>query len=255
MTDDKPTPGPNIIGATGGSGTRVLARIVRGAGMYIGTDLNRYEDALPFGAYSDRWIDTYMEGAAEAEPVRAQMRAELDALVAAHCRNVPADAASWGWKEPRSIYLLPFLADALPSLRFVHFLRDGRDMAFSDNQQQVRKHGTAVLGRWRHRLDRPLRSVTLWARVNTRAADFGERQLGPERYLRIRFEDLCSNPGTTVRTVFDFFGLEGDAEALGAAEVKPPATLGRWRDEPAAKVEVLERAAGDALERFGYLER
>ena len=33
-------PGPCIIGATGGSGTRVVARIAREGGMYIGTNLN-----------------------------------------------------------------------------------------------------------------------------------------------------------------------------------------------------------------------
>ena len=44
-------PGPNTIGATGGSGTRVVARIVREGGMFTGTDLNAYEDALPFGEY------------------------------------------------------------------------------------------------------------------------------------------------------------------------------------------------------------
>ena len=33
-------PGPNVIGATGGSGTRVVARIVRHGGMFIGTNAN-----------------------------------------------------------------------------------------------------------------------------------------------------------------------------------------------------------------------
>ena len=34
----------------------------------------------------------------------------------------------------------------MPKLRFVHWMRDGRDMAFSENQQQLRKHGETVLG-------------------------------------------------------------------------------------------------------------
>jgi hypothetical protein len=69
--------GPGVIGATGGSGTRVLARVVRAAGMYVGSDLNRSEDALDFAAFSDRWVDTHATGAAPAE-----MTAELRALVA-----------------------------------------------------------------------------------------------------------------------------------------------------------------------------
>lgn len=49
--------GPRLIGATSGSGTRVFARIVRRAGLFIGTNLNVSEDAVDFGAYSDSWIN------------------------------------------------------------------------------------------------------------------------------------------------------------------------------------------------------
>ena len=73
--------------------------------------------------------------------------AELRALVAR--QHAEADGRPWGWKEPRSVYLLPFLAAELPGLRFLHVVRDGRDMAFSENQVQLRKHGDAVLGRER----------------------------------------------------------------------------------------------------------
>jgi hypothetical protein len=47
-------PGPSITGATGGSGTRVVARILRSAGLYTGEKLNPYEDAVELGFYSDR---------------------------------------------------------------------------------------------------------------------------------------------------------------------------------------------------------
>ncbi|MGH3072196.1 MAG: sulfotransferase [Gaiellaceae bacterium] len=241
-----------MIGATGGSGTRVVARIVRAAGMYIGNDLNRYEDALPFAAFSDRWINEYLaSGASPAPDSRTQMRDELQGLVDEHLSHRPEDAITWGWKEPRSIYLLPFLNEEIPGLRFLHFVRDGRDMAFSENQQQLKKHGAAVLGgelRWRRR---PYRSVALWARVNGTAADYGERELG-SRYLRVRFEDLCTRPGVTARQILDFFGLDGDAEAIAAAEVRPPSTLARWRTKGARTVGNLERLGEPALSRFSY---
>ena len=241
-----------VIGATGGSGTRVVARIVRAAGMYTGTDLNRYEDALPFASFSDRWINGYLaSGRRPSNEDRQRMRDELQSLVDDHLSHRPEDAVGWGWKEPRSIYLLPFLNEELPKLRYLHFVRDGRDMAFSENQQQLKKHGAAVLdgrSRWRRR---PYRSISLWARVNADAADYGERELG-DRYLRVRFEDLCARPGETSRRILDFFGLEGDAEAIGAAEVKPPSTLARWKTKGGRTVRTLERFGEPALSRFGY---
>ena len=249
--------GPNVVGATGGSGTRVLARIVRSAGMFIGETLNDYEDALPFAAFSDRWINTVVDHPELPADAARQMSEELRQVVAEHCAELPAAAARWGWKEPRSIYLVPFLAELMPSLRFVHFIRDGRDMAFSDNQTQLRKHGDAVLrgtsfpiGK-RLRMGRPLRSITLWTIVNTQAADYGEAHLG-DRYLRVRFEDLCAEPVPTAARILEHFRLPGAAAEAASSEVKPPATLGRWQGEAASTVSALEDVAGPALDRFGY---
>jgi GT2 family glycosyltransferase len=229
---------PGVIGATGGSGTRVLAAIVQRGGMFIGSDLNRSLDALDFAAFFDRW--------AGRDPT-PDAAAELRALVTR--QHEEAGGAPWGWKEPRSVYLLPLLAAELPGLRFLHVVRDGRDMALSENQVQLRKHGDAVLGA----SDEPqeLRSIALWREVNLQTADFGERELG-DRYLRIRFEDLCARPAGTVAQVLGFFGLKGDAERIAAEEVHAPSSLGRWRQaDPELRAALTERAA-DALERFGY---
>ncbi len=244
---------PKVIGATGGSGTRVVGRIVRAGGMYIGTNLNDYQDALDLGGYSDRWINQFVSGghlAGLSEDVRADMVADLADALEAHRRDLPDDAIAWGWKEPRSIYLLPFFNSVMPKLRFVHWMRDGRDMAFSENQQQLRKHGQTVLGPKRIGRMKPGRSIALWTTVNTWAADFGEQQM-PGRYLRVRFEDLCTQPVETVQRLYDFFELEGDVEEA-AAEVRPPSTLGRWRKEPAKTLAELQGIASPALERFGY---
>jgi Sulfotransferase family len=244
--------GPGVIGATGGSGTRVVARILREAGMYIGERRNDYEDALDLGEYSDRWVNRFMTaGAAVAKRTVAAMAQDLAAVLRGHLTAMPPDAVAWGWKEPRSIYLLPFYDVVLPELRFVHFVRDGRDMAFSENQQQLRKHGRAVIGSSRLPWRRRMESIELWTRVNLLAAEYGERQMG-DRYLRIRFEDLCADPATTGERIGRFFGLEEDVAGEARAHVKPPATLGRWRAERARTVERLEQIGGPALKRFGY---
>ena len=244
-------PGPNVIGATGGSGTRVMAKILRAGGMFTGEKLNDYEDAVELGFYSDRWIDGYVaNGGDPPAGERREMTADLAAVLADHLSTLPEGAVAWGWKEPRSIYLLRFWNETMPGLRFLHFVRDGRDMAFSENQNQLKKHGKAVLGDELRKAKTPVRSIALWNRVNAAAADYGERELGP-RYLRVRFEDLCAEPGATVARVYEFFGLEGDAVAIGEAEVRPPKTLGRWRSHKLA--EELTRTGESTLARFGYL--
>jgi hypothetical protein len=249
-SDFKP-PAPVVIGATGGSGTRVVARVARLTGLFIGNDLNPAEDALPVAQYYDRWINPYLwhrrNWAPDPEP---EMRAELETLLEQH--RAPADGGPWGWKEPRSIYLVGFLARTLPGMRFIHVVRDGRDVAFSKNQNQPRKHGHAFLGSESPQPDAPPRAIELWSAVNTEAADLGERELG-ERYRRIRYEDLCADPEPVVAGVLDFLGLAGDPDEL-AGLVEPPPTLGRWREMDKALVRGLEQIGAPGLRRFGYLD-
>lgn len=247
------TLGPNVIGATGGSGTRAFARIVRRGGMYIGNRLNLAEDALDFGDYSDRWINPFLESGGSASP---EMLQDLEATLTRHLQGMGAAQRPWGWKEPRSIYLLTFFHRRFPALRFLHVVRDGRDMAYSSNQNQLRKHGDRMLGAAAASAASPaLRSLALWRRVNLKAAEYGENVLR-DRYWRVRFEDLCADPIPVIRHIFEFFGLTGDAAETARQEVAPPESLGRWKrlcpDEETRAA--LHHVAGDALRKFGYEE-
>lgn len=253
-TTELPNAGPYVIGATGGSGTRVFARIVRAAGMFTGENLNESEDALDFALFLDRWINDYGRRNDASPALEEKMRAHLSEVLDKHCAHLARNRAPlrWGWKEPRSIYLLPFFHRQFPQMKFLHVVRDGRDMAYSSNQNQLRRHGRSWLG-WRERLrPRPLRAVMLWSRVNMAAADYGERELGA-RYMRMRFEDLCAVREESVRRVLDFFDLEGDASRIALNEVKPPASIGRWRMRPSREVAEAQRIAHEALRRFEYM--
>ena len=248
--------GPNIIGATGGSGTRVVARIARHGGLFIGAELNHMEDAAAFGAYSDRWINAYVAHTTFPRRVitRIRMVRDLKRLVTMHLLPLEGIAQAWGWKEPRSIYLLPFWNSQFSGFRFLHLVRDGRDMAYSSNQNQLQMHGNVLLNATENRWPEPLRSMALWSRINLRAAEFGERILG-DRYLRVRFEDLCLESAATTSRILAFLGLEGDADSIAALEVAsaPRETLGRWKHHATASDATELTGIGRvALLKFGY---
>ena len=64
----------------------------------------------------------------------------------------------------------------------------------------------------------------------------------------LRFDAVLT--GSLRRHAQSFAGI---AEGLAEAAVRPPSTLGRWRDEKSDTVRGLHDIAGDALARFGYL--
>jgi hypothetical protein len=253
------SPDPIVVGATGGSGTRVIASLLQRAGVFMGADVNGAGDSLPIALFLDLWVNVYAARSSlfleeEAQVVEAAMARSLHEAIVRHLATAPA--GPWGWKEPNSIYVLPFLGGQFPQFRFVHLIRDGRDMVFSDNQGQLTKHGRSYLARAEAEFHGQYeRSAALWALANLEAADYGERVLG-ERYLRIRFEDLCTEPVVTIDRLFAFVGSNADADRLARDEIKPPASLGRWRQEDSRILRRIGRVACVqlALDRFGYSE-
>jgi hypothetical protein len=210
---------------------------------------------MEFPEIFDRWINRYV--LRDIAPLSAEEEAlllqDLSAAIERHISTLPDERVRWGWKEPRSIYFLPLLDSRWPRLKFIHVVRDGRDMAFSSNQNQSRKHGPAVLRHDLRDAPQPVRSAALWARMNTEAARYGEASM-PGRYLRIEFERLCGDPRSTVRSMLRFLEcetLEPTDQML--CEVAPPGSIGRWRSmgEPST-LDAIYSVAGDALGRFGY---
>ena len=249
---------PLVIGATGGSGTRVIARIAKLAGYNLGTKLNSAEDSLAFYSFHETWINPFVSARRRGQALTpwqsARMKEDFHAALASHIPEAERRGARWGWKTPRSIYLLSFLHAQFAQLKFIHVMRDGRDMALSQNQNQLRKHGRAVLS-WGERLfgSMPERSVLLWEKVNSQAADYGETGLR-ESYLRVRFEDLCAKPLKTTAQILNFLEAAVDPEPITRAEITPPRSLGRWKTCSPAIIGKLEATAATSLHRFGYLE-
>ncbi len=249
---------PLVIGAMGGSGTRVIARIVKHASYFMGTNLNTSEDAMDFVEFYDRWIDCFLRPenhTFDDTYINNHMEKEFADCVANHRAMIPNQDRSWGWKEPRSIYLLPFIHKLFPGMKFIHVIRDGRDMAFSPNQNQLKKHGEAVLDSKYESLSEPVKTAILWDKINLMAAEYGEVKMRGQ-YLRIRFEDLCHETGMTVKLIFDFLGVDKQANMNTALqEVQPPESIGRWRDSRDLElIFSIQGYAKEALVRFSYMQ-
>lgn len=239
-----------VIGAVGGSGTRVIAGMLRDAGVFIGESLNRPLDSVPGTAFVRRWIPEALSTGRVPEARRAEFVAELEAAWSEHRFGVGAADDPWAIKNPRWAYLLAELVETLADLRFVHVVRDGRDMAFSRNQSQLDDYGIALLPGMDDE-PTPLRSIALWAEVNARVLDTAQ-SLGPERYLRVRFEDLCARPEATAARLLAFADAPAPDVEAAAATVEPPESIGRFRRQDGALVERLTERAGDMLARLGY---
>jgi len=161
-------------------------------------------------------------------------------------------------KTPMHVLHLRRLGRMFPEARFVHLVRDGRDVAASYRSVAWGPSGIDD-------------AALLWRRRVSAGRRAGPR-LGPGRYREVRYEDLVAEPERVVRELCAFLDLTWDDRVLSyherAGEViaatRFPAAHGRlaqpptpglrdWRRElSAAEVARFEAIAGRELEAAGY---
>ena len=227
-----------MILGTGGSGTRAIASLALEAGYYMGSNLNPAGDSLDLGRPMGRSANRYLRVSNWVEEIwtgsdrrwfrfPSALATDFRVAIEQHRRGLDDPKAAWGWKAPRTILLLPFVHEMLPSARIVHLVRDGRDMAYSRNQNQLRQHGRKVLPRSDKRIPRAHASIMFWARLNLAAARYGERFMGRNRLL-LRYEDLCADPGGTAMRLVEFLGRPVSEERIQPPRSRSFALPTRW---------------------------
>lgn len=167
-------------------------------------------------------------------------------------------ATRYGDKTPQYVSHMDDLAALVPEARFVHLVRDGRDVAASLRDAPFGPDSLARCAlRWRTLVARGLRSAA---------------RLGGRRCLLVRYERLVRDPEVVLRRICRFLELTYDErmlgyhrradEILGAVADRPchqsvrrPPTPGLrdWaRDLREDEIAAVEHVAGDLLDRLDY---
>ena len=124
--------------------------------------------------------------------------------------------SQWGWKEPNTHIYLEYLAAYFSNIKYIHTIRHGLDMAFSENQQQLYNWGPILgLELPKSRSDEPAASLKYWIKSNRRVLEIGEK-LGDQKYLVVNFDRLCLSPKSEIPKIVSFLNIEPGAENLAA---------------------------------------
>ncbi len=103
---------PIVVAAVGGSGTRVLVKVLRKAGWFMGNRVDsRNEDSLPIAWFLTKWLRSLKDFPNVDSRTLALARRDFERMLNVHRRGIPSPDAPWGWKNPRSMWLIPFLSD------------------------------------------------------------------------------------------------------------------------------------------------
>lgn len=241
---------PIVVAALGGSGTRVLGQLLLESGVYLGRRVDPGTlDSIDLRPFFNAHLAPLFDEP-ELDPPAACR--DFNRWIRAHLRRIPGEQDDWGFKNPRSLWVLPFLSRRFPGMRLIHVVRDGRDMARSSNRFLLDTHGRALLGeRWSGRAVRD--QFELWALGNARAADAFDQHFG-SRAIRVRYEDLCADPTIVIERLLDFLKRpmpRASIERL-AASIEPSPGIGRGLTTDDEDLKAAARRHAAVLARFGY---
>jgi hypothetical protein len=162
-----------------------------------------------------------------------------------------------GDKTPRYVEHIPFLGRLFPESRFVHLVRDGRNVAMSYADVPFGPKTVArVASLWKGRVGMGLTAG---------------RALGRGRYLELHYEDLIEDPSGEIQTLSEFLDIRFDPSMLDYTErardsvlaraarynphltEKPRADVRSWQETmPPLQAEIFEAVAGNILTELGY---
>jgi hypothetical protein len=269
-------PHPAIaIGGIGGSGTRLVAELLQSAGVHLGDDLNAASDNLWFTLLFKRReitrasageLDLMTEllvaglcGGIQLSAATVGLLHDLAALdrpqhsarwlgerVASLVKAAaqPSSGRTWGWKEPNTHVVIEALWQRLPTLRYVHVVRHGVDMAYSSNQNQLALWGSHALGE--EGPVTPERSLAYWCRVHRHMRMLLERN--PHRMYWLDYDALCLRPESELEKLMQFVGHHAVDIPRMRSAIRPPT----GPRKPTGRIATFAPADLECVRSFGY---
>ncbi len=168
-------------------------------------------------------------------------------------------------KHPHHIAIIDDIFHYFPQAKFLHIIRDGRDVSCSlrTHPKRIMKDGKIIPVNTRN----PFRwCVHRWiSSINQ-----GKQWRDSSNYIEVTYEDLVFHPLQTMETIFDFIGIEPiaekqllnfykherDDEHVQNIEVGTKLyrkSIGRWKHDMSLKEQQLfKKMAGSYLIELGY---
>ncbi len=243
------------IGGVGGSGTRVVAQMLKELGYFIGNDLNSANDNLLFTLLFKRedilvktdkeieeLFDIFIKVLKQSEILNIN---ELNNLKELASVDRPQHKKEWlqereknithqftssyyGWKEPNTHIVIERLFKLDNNLKFIYVYRNGLDMAYSANQNQLKLWGNIFFNEKNVEIN-PQNSLKYWCMVHKRVLKLKEEY--SNRVYMLDFDDLCINSEKSIKNLLTFLSVENFDVNILKNLVKKPDSIGRYKKE------------------------
>lgn len=170
-----------------------------------------------------------------------------------------------GDKTPPYVRKIDVLSGLWPQARFVHLIRDGRNVCLSMLNWRMAHRAAGRRSTWH---EDPVSTAALWWEWLVRLGREAGARLPSWRYYELRYEDLVADPDQQCRQLCRFLDFPYEEEMLhyhrgrtktdpdlsaNGAWLPPTPGLRDWSSQmPTPDLQRFEAAAGRLLEELGY---
>ncbi|MHA1659095.1 MAG: sulfotransferase [Promethearchaeota archaeon] len=157
----------------------------------------------------------------------------------------------WGWKEPTSHIYIEYINEYFPNLKYIHVIRHGLDMAYSNNQQQLYNWGYLFgvdIPKSQKLL--PRASLEYWIKANKKVISFCKHFL-KNKFLLINYDSLCHIPSKEIEKLIIFLELENRNINISklCSLIKKPISTGRYKKY---NLSIFGKEQIDAVRELGF---
>ena len=248
---------PLVLMSRGHSGTRVLSWVCTHLGANLGTSPDLATGDADDQSFTDqiKKIATHNIGITQTKDVQLDDLHRFQKACWRYFEGLSEPKTLWGWKFPETYLIAPYIEATFPKARYIHFLRDGRDIAFKKHltDDEKRKLGHALLTK-QNALSQPrfLQAAISWA-FQVETFDTFQSNLAPERVLEIRFESLCSEPFPTAQKICEFLGVNMTESCKNYLQHEiNTSKVGQYQEHSPDEIKAVEEAIGQTLRKHGY---
>lgn len=249
---------PIVLMSRGHSGTRVLAWVCTHLGINLGTSEDLATGDVSFLKFSQQ-IKKMATGAIGIRDRRAIKEKEFHRFLkvaAEYYEYLGEPTGPWGWKFPETYLIAPYVARTFPKVRFIHQVRNGKDLAFKqhltdDPQRKVGKkvlEAAGAIGLPHH-----LQAALSWAWQVDNFDKF-KQSLPADSVLDISFEELCLKPDQTIDKLCNFLKIEPTAKAKDYLKQNiKPEKVDQFKENDPQQITEVESRIAETLKRYDYI--
>jgi len=109
------------------------------------------------------------------------------------------NALVWGDQSPIYTFYFPYIKKVFPDARYLHLVRDGRDVIASLIKKDGQDYFHEAIYRWKESIKRSRKL---------------QHEVGSDKFMEIKYENLVNEPETTLKLISGFIGIEYNSKML-----------------------------------------